>query len=139
MDDETLYAIERACERLVIAASHRSDEHDHRLADLFAIDGVLDVAGTRHEGREQIRSAVAARDRGVLTHHIISNILVDVLSQERARSLAYVTAYVAPRGEGGPASVSAAAVLGHYHDEFVLTPEGWRIAHRRLEVVMRGS
>lgn len=104
--------------------SYAFDEGDgEAVARLFTVDGKFDRAGTDPVvGRESLAAFVnAAAGRGM--RHIVSNILVEP-TDSGARGQAYVLVLLV----GG----SEPAAFGRYDDEFVHTPEGWRIRVRRF-------
>lgn len=104
--------------------SHAFDDGDgEAVARLFTVDGVFARAGTDPvEGRESIAAlVVAAAGRGM--RHIVSNILVEPTGSG-ARGQAYVLVLIV--------GASEPAAFGRYDDEFVHTPEGWRIRLRRF-------
>ena len=70
---------------------------------------------------------------------MMSTIRITPLSNDRAIGISYVTVYAAPGAEGQIQSVAGPTILGNYVDEFERTPEGWRIASRRLDVAFRSD
>lgn len=104
--------------------SHAFDEGDgEAVAQLFTVDG--EFARTDADpvvGRESLAAFVkAAAGRGM--RHVVSNILVEP-TNSGARGQAYVLVLLV----GG----NQPAAFGRYDDEFVHTPEGWRIRVRRF-------
>ena len=76
----------------------------------------------------RIRSALAPLSS---TQHLIGNVLV-TLAGDEADSVCYLQAqHVRPGTDGGDTHI----IAGRYLDHFVRTPDGWRIAQRRLEAV----
>jgi ketosteroid isomerase-like protein len=133
-------AAERACERLTYRYCEAVDfGHASRLADVFAADGVFDAGGLHLVGREQIRRVFAERElvRELRTLHVCSNLDVTVLDDVTAAGVVYLTLY-RRRGSADwsvPVPTTLPAVIGSYHDRYVRTTDGWRIASRRQEVV----
>ena len=78
----------------------------------------------------RIRSALAPLSS---TQHLIGNVLVTLtLAGAEADSVCYLQAqHVRPGTDGGDTFV----IAGRYLDRFVRTPDGWRIAQRRLETI----
>lgn len=82
------------------------------------------------------RAAIVARVQRALlpldaTQHTVTNHMVEVAG-DHATCTSYLHAqHVRAAAEGG----SLYVVAGRYHDRLVRTAEGWRIAHRRLEIV----
>ena len=137
VDEAARDAIERACTRLVLASIRAFDDRDFlAYADLFTPDGVFIRANQPQEplsGRAAILSALASRPPGRITRHLCTNIEVEVIDVSRARGRCYLLLYAADmaaqetelgRQSEGPQRI------GEYHDEFVQTGGGWRIARR---------
>jgi ketosteroid isomerase-like protein len=103
------------------------DELMHRV---YLADAVDDRRrGEPLRGHEQIKGYFAnAFEHVAATAHLISNADVDV-DGDRATSYCRVTAYHWMFG-GDPVRPADFVVLGSYDDEFVRTPDGWRIARR---------
>jgi ketosteroid isomerase-like protein len=60
------------------------------------------------------------------TSHHLSNVQITLEDEDHARGVSYVMAWhERPDGTTG-------ILYGQYHDKFVRTAQGWRIAHRRL-------
>ena len=68
-----------------------------------------------------------------------TNVLVDVTSPSQAVGLCYFTLYRADGVDGAVAPMTGPAMVGEYRDRFVLTDEGWRIAHRTASVGFAAS
>lgn len=131
MDALARLEAERACTRLIALYGRLSDDGSG-VAELFAENGVLHVY-QRLEGRAAIREAGAARPPAMLTRHITTDVLVDVLDEGHARATSYVTAYVLP---AGGSDLGLPAVVGEYEDEFERTDEGWKFASRAFTPVL---
>jgi hypothetical protein len=137
MEESRRMAIERACERLIIAYTHFVDSGEaERVVDLFAPDGVCELPTGRASGHEELRAFFRARaqNRGLVTRHICTNAAIDVVDEHSANGRVYLTLYryqhedSSPRG---PAPLHGPVFVGEYQDRFVLLEGGWRIAHRR--------
>jgi len=138
MDDAFRLAAERACERLVIAYTHLIDFGEAaQVADLFTEDGVWESDKQRVSGRDQIKAGFVARQNNTrrTSRHVCTNIAIEVVSETEATGITYLTLY---RHDGDHvkrgAPLNGPMLLGEYYDRFVLTREGWRIAHRRVKV-----
>ena len=59
--------------------------HYDELAGLFAPDGIWVRQGAQLRGRDAIVAALAQRPAGLVTRHLISNVWVEVESEEAAR------------------------------------------------------
>jgi SnoaL-like protein len=133
--------IERTCERLSVAYARHVDfgEYEAYLA-LFAEDARLDLGGDVMEGREAIRRFLAQRPRNLRSRHVFTNLMVEVIDADHARGITYLTLYrhVGDESLGaGPIDFPGPAGIGHYEDEYVRTPAGWRFASRKLHLAFR--
>lgn len=131
---ETREADRRAIDDVLYRYAHALDFREWELMDeVFAPDAVADFLelGGVHEGREAIVSFVAAALTGLdATQHIIATPRV-LLDGDRATATCYLQAQHVFRGAPGGDHF---LVGGHYVDELVRTPEGWRITHRTLHM-----
>jgi SnoaL-like domain len=140
MNESTIAAIERACARLVHGYARAADFGDGAAAAaLFADDGVLEMpGGKRFAGRAAIQQRLAEQPAAQVSRHVISNLLVDALDEDRARGFCYLTLYRGVRGDtGDPLPSAAPFVIGHYEDEYVRSGADWRFASRRLTFTFR--
>lgn len=128
----------RACTALDDAAIRTLMARIAQLADTgdvedyvncFTVDACWDMPGGPCRGHVEIRRGSEARRAagkagpGSATRHAVGTIAVDIVG-DRARATSYFQFFVdtqtAPRLQ----------LVGQYDDEFVRTPQGWRIAHR---------
>lgn len=142
MDAIERLAIERECEKLMVAYARGVDFRDYdNVASLFSDDGVLDV-GNRLEGRAAIQAALSRRPYELRSRHVLTNLFVDVVDRDTARGICYLTLYrhLGPESlERGPVELERPAAVGHYEDRFVRTADGFRIARRTLHLAFRSS
>jgi ketosteroid isomerase-like protein len=131
---------ERACERLVVDYTHLVDFGEAaRIAELFTRDGVWVADGVRMVGQAAIRAGFLAR-QGVArrtSRHVCSNVAITLRGPDEATGLSYLVNYRhdSPAGSAErPAPAGHPKYVGEYHDRFVRTQDGWRLAHRRCEV-----
>jgi ketosteroid isomerase-like protein len=131
---------ERACERLMVDYAWYVDTgHAARIADLFTPDGLWEGAdGGRMEGADAIRRAMAGR-QGLTRRtsmHVCTNLRVTLDGPDDATGSCYLlNVRHDDQGEAQlPAPAKVPKLTGIYHDRFVRTPEGWRIAHLRFEL-----
>lgn len=132
---------EKACRDLVLAAARAVDAQDYRaLAALFAPDGELvRPGGEPLRGPQAVFDSYAAKDPHRLTQHLVTNHEVQVTSATTARSCCRVILWASRRDEAlTPRGRRAdeAQQIGEIDDEFVRTPEGWRIARRSARFTM---
>jgi ketosteroid isomerase-like protein len=127
--------IEETCTRLALDYARRVDFRDYRaFADLFAEDGVLELAGNRMDGRETIYKGIAQRPENRHSAHVCTNITVDVVDSNNAKGTTYLTLFRKDDDGKAPYTTSGPDVIGFYRDDYVKTADGWRIAYRTLDV-----
>jgi hypothetical protein len=132
MDFNTRMAIEHACTRCVVDYTHKVDFGDFDgFANLFAEDGVLSVGPIYLDSRAKIREGMSQRPSELLSRHVTSNIAINVIDEETATGLVYLTLYrtmVSDNDDLTP--VPPVAIVGHYKDKFTKTADGWKFAER---------
>jgi hypothetical protein len=144
MSSATHDAIERACEKLVVAFAACVDAQEfERLRELFAPDAGF-ARPTDPEnvirGVDNIVNAYLSRPRTRITQHLCSNVQIRVHSEEQASGTCRVLLFMAdandPDVPGKGRKAAASQLVGLFDDEFVLTPQGWRFAERRGRLLM---
>jgi SnoaL-like domain len=135
--------IEHQCTKLVVQAMRCFDARDYvAFARLFAVDGQFVRATDRCApltGREAIAAALERRPASRFTRHLCTNIEVDVQDADHAQSVCYLLLYSATLTDPNSHKVlraDARQAVGEYHDRFVRTAEGWRIARREGTVLL---
>ena len=140
-----------ACTDLVLDYALYRDQIDvERFVALFAPQGRLSVQGKTYVGLEAIRARMSLLQNAKAapkTRHLMSTIRINQVSENRATGISYVTVYAgaAPsqtkedEDSGELETVNGFAIIGNYIDEFERTPQGWRIASRRLEGAFRDA
>ena len=134
-------AAERECERLTYRYCEAVDlGHASRLADVFA-------RGRRLRGRRTAPGRPGARSGGSSPNVSGSASCAPATSartctstsstRPTATGVVYLTLYRRRGSEDWsvPVPHTAPAVVGSYHDRYVLTSDGWRIASRHQQVV----
>jgi hypothetical protein len=109
---------------------------------LFTADAeLLRPGGATITGRDAIRASYASRAPTRITRHVVANVVVDVDSPQEARALSYVVLWSGSSEDGEQAQGRTARCrqVGEFHDRFVLTPAGWRIARREARFVLRAD
>ena len=139
MDASERLLIERECERLVTAYCHYVDHGEAaKIADLFAKDGVWKSPQVSMDGRDEILRGFGQRqaNAGRMSRHVCNNVLIDVIDADHAEGVCYLTLYRHDGEAGRRVSPLAGQpeLVGEYRDRFVRTPDGWRFAHRQIEV-----
>ena len=131
-----------ACQSLSIAYARAVDFRDYdAFAELFAEDGVLDT-GRPLNGKDAIAKSIKQRSDELRSRHVLTNIFIDVIDEDNARGISYLTLYrhVGKASlEVGPAPFDGPAAVGHYEDRFVRTDLGWRFARRKLQFAFKND
>lgn len=127
--------IARECTDLVIALTHLSDHgQNEESVDLFTPDGTWIRGGKPYTGRAEMAQSFRGAATQVI-RHLTSNILVTVKDDTTAEGVTYYLAFHHDPGTAQPKlplPLDPPFSLGEWHDKFVKTPEGWRIAHREV-------
>jgi len=129
--------VEQACRRLSLEFARLNDAGRYEeLAALFTPEGVLSrplAPDVDLRGRDAILQDIRRKPPGAMSHHVCSNVLVDVLSNEEAVGSTYFTVYLQLGGATPhePFQFEGTVYVGTYVDRFRRTAEGWRIAERR--------
>lgn len=131
MDNDKRLAIEAACTRLVHEFAKFNDGWDHEsLAALFTEDCVfarpLDPTHPYH-GRAAVHAIFRDR-KSRLTRHVMSNVLIEVLSKHEAKGSCYVTMISSANPEAP--QEGEGIFFGSFDDEFVKTEDGWKFKSR---------
>lgn len=143
--DETIsgtMAIELACAKLVNQFAVYSDLGRYEeLAALFTEDGRYarpTEPANFVEGRSNLLASLKARPKDRLTRHLVTNVLIEVTSPTTARGFSYVTQYAGTTDK--PAAThgwraNPSQLVGEYADDYVLTPDGWKIRQRSGKLI----
>ena len=135
--------IERACERIVHAYSRALDLGDmSAAADFFAENGSMARPMAPEvviQGRESIRAALMTRPKSLLTKHLATNVMVDVVSGDEARGLSYLTmiSTTPPVGAAAPYISAGPVYFGEFRDRFVREGGEWKFLERRGSIQMK--
>ena len=135
MNQQERREVERACIDLVHRLAQYSD-HDERerSADLFTADGTWIRLGVPYTGRDAILSSFKGPPEQIL-RHFVTNTVVDIVDDDHAQAVSYYLLYrYVPdsRAPQSPLPLGMPFSLGEWHDKFVKTADGWRIAHREV-------
>jgi ketosteroid isomerase-like protein len=138
MDDLQRLLIERACGRLVAQYCHVIDHGEAaRVAELFTEDGVWASPENTMTGRAAILKGFTNRqnNKGRMSRHVCNNLLLDVIDENTASGVVYLTLYRHDAEEGRRTSpAQPPAVVGEYRDRFRNTADGWRFERREIVV-----
>jgi ketosteroid isomerase-like protein len=129
--------VEAACYALAVEYAEIIDSRDWpRLAEIFAEDATFLRPTAPKEpihGADKIVAMFQARPRGRLTQHLISNFRVRMETMDTAvgtcRVLFFSSDESEPETPEGRKAASKQSI-GVYHDRYVRTKNGWRIAER---------
>jgi hypothetical protein len=126
--------IEQDCRDLVAAVAQLGDRRDAAgAAALFAEDATWVRGGRPYQGRAGVFESYARLPATQVTRHMSANCVVTVRDGDHADAVTYYVAYHHDPGVDEPAfplPFDPPFSLGEWHDQFVRTPEGWRIARR---------
>lgn len=140
MNERDRLAIEQACARLATAFHVHIDAFEHdAVMGLFAPDAVWvhPMAGTLR-GHADFRAYLDSKSTKPTAMHVTTNILIEVVDENRAKGRVYYTFYY--DGEGrDPAPLTGPMAVGQYRDEYVRTADGWRFSYREPRNVFMGG
>lgn len=136
MDALALLQVENACKDVVLAAADAVDQQQYEaFVALFAEDATLTrPGGAALQGHADILAAYRSKDSQRLTHHLICNHRVTVLSPTLAESQCKVLLYATDkRREATPQGREAdpGHQIGTIMDRLTLTDKGWKIQNRQ--------
>jgi hypothetical protein len=117
--------------RLVTRYAVLNDDGDFAgLAAMYLPGGRLmrPSGGDPVVGPDAIRASYEARPPRT-SRHLVTNIVVELVSDQEATCRSALLLYTAAPGEE-PAPAAAPALLGGFRDRLMRTPEGWRFAER---------
>jgi uncharacterized protein (TIGR02246 family) len=133
---------ERACERLVYDYARAVDSGQAaKIADLFTEDGVWTGAnGHSMNGRAELLASFSGRQALTrrLSRHVMTNVAVDIESEDRATGIAYLINYRHDSESDvaePPGPARNPKFVGDYHLEFQRVDGVWRIATLRFDLV----
>jgi hypothetical protein len=140
MDPDQQRAAEAECLRLTTAFAVYLDNRQYgEVADLFTPDALYNPRGTPYRGRQEILGYLNGRPATRRSRHVIANQLVRIIDARTAEGTCALLYFVydGPAAEGVPAPLDGIELVGDYHDRFVRTGAGWRIARRIGTVVFQ--
>ncbi len=135
MTDEERQSIEWACARLINLYTLLNDAADwDGVANLYDVDGRMARPSAPAKpivGRDTILATFKSRPPRA-ARHVVSNIVVDVVSPTEATAMSVLVLYQGEANpEGGlPIRDPKGPLVGYYKDRLVKTGEGWRFAER---------
>lgn len=138
MDGLEELRIERACARLPLLFAKYADNGDHAaLADLFTQDcEFARPFQPDHPFYGRARVQAIFRDRPpILVRHLVSNVLVEVVSATEARGSNYL-AMLSSHASTEPPQAAGGLYVGGFDDHYVLDSGQWRFKSRYGRVVL---
>jgi len=141
MKDEKRHRIEVECGKLPLLFAKYADGGDYEaIAELFAEDCVYArpfQPQVEHRGRDTVRAMF--RDRPpILVRHVVSNVLVEVLSDKEARGTNYVT-MLSNHASTEPPQEAGGIYVGEFVDHYVKTKHGWKFQSRHGIIALTQS
>jgi 3-phenylpropionate/cinnamic acid dioxygenase small subunit len=126
-----LIADQLAIHDVLFRYAHALDDRDPRLLRTCFTEDALCEVGAKLSGIESIIAFAQGMLAGFdVTQHLIANPRCTI-DGDRAESVCDLQAQHVTRGAPGGEHY---VIGGRYDDSLVRTPDGWRIAHRRLRV-----
>lgn len=131
--------IQQACETVSVQYARYLDGKDwEKLPSVFAPDGVWEVLNNTMVGREAIQAYWKSRTADwAPTHgrlHQIANQVIEVIDRDNARGTSNAIVYFFDTAPGANTSL-VPSLIARNVDEYVRTPEGWKLKLRRVERV----
>jgi hypothetical protein len=148
LDDLQRMIIERSCERLAKLYTHRIDNFDYDgVLDLWADDGLWSVNGVWFvksadmRGHAEIRAGLEDRDKTMLCRHLVTNMVVNALSENEADGYCYTLNYrVGGVRDNPPGPLGTPQFLVDYRDVFTRHPSrGWLFKTRHVTSILAAS
>ena len=138
MDDLARLVAENECGKLPLLFAKYADNGDHAaLADLFVEDCEMARPFQPNHpffGRDRVQAIF--RDRPpILVRHIVTNVMVEVLSETKARGTNYL-AMLSSHASTEPPQEAGALYVGGFEDEYVKTGGAWKFKRRHGMVAL---
>ncbi len=132
MKDKKRLRIEAECGKLPLLFAKYADNGDHAaLADLFTENCTFArpfQPDYPFHGRERVQAIF--RDRPpILVRHIVTNVLVEVISETEARGTNYL-AMLSSHASTEPPQEAGGLYVGGFEDHYVLSEGRWRFMSR---------
>lgn len=134
MDEDRRRAIEWDCTRTLTGFINALDAGDYEtMAGLMAENGVWMRPGGNAIGPAGLLEAMRDRPRDLIVRHVISNILIEVIDEDHATGITYLTVYRhhGPPPEKGYARLAGAQMVGVSYNRLVREFGGWKISEKR--------
>jgi hypothetical protein len=135
--------VESACQRLVYEYLRALDGNDWEgLANCFTERGLLARPIQPEqllEGREAIRASMSARPRGLMTRHLATNVMIDVVSANSATGVTTLAMIGCTPAENAkpPFESGGPLYFGEFRDRFVREAGRWQFLERRGSIAVK--
>ena len=133
--------IERECARLVLLFTELVDSGRYEeLRNVFAPDGVF-YRPAEPDKPFTVEDVIASYRMRLSPHvamHMVTNVFITPESETTAAGSARILFFAAPSdapAEPGKGRKATMQLVGRFIDRFVRTPQGWRFAQRRGEML----
>jgi len=138
MKDKKRLRIEAECAKLPLLFAKYADNGDHEaLAALFTEDCTFArpfQPDFPFFGRDKVQAVF--RDRPpILVRHIVTNVLVEVISKNEARGTNYL-AMLSSHASTVPPQEAGGLYVGGFEDHYVKTGDGWKFMSRYGQVAL---
>lgn len=134
MTEAEKIAIEWQCEKLCKQFANYSDENNFNgICQLFTPDGSYfrpSVPDREIKGRETLHAEFLKRPP-LIIRHLVLNCVITVESPRTARGFSYIIYLSAPLTDEPIPLLAGPMHIGEFHDDFVLTDEGWQFKQRK--------
>lgn len=133
-EDQAELLTELALKRLSDRYAQAVDAGDgEQFASLFTPDGVVEAPRGRFAGNEALRGVPPMmRERYLKTFHAVFSPVYDVTGDTASGQLCCLARHYLRDLTG---QYLCYEMTVRYHDAYVRTPDGWRIASRKLELL----
>jgi len=138
MKDKKRLRIEAECAKLPLLFARYADNGDHEaLAALFTEDCTFArpfQPDLPFFGRDKVQAIF--RDRPpILVRHVVTNVLVEVISENEARGTNYL-AMLSSHASTVPPQEAGGLYVGGFEDHYVKTGDGWKFMSRYGQVAL---
>lgn len=129
---------EHACERLAIASYSLMDQGRYEeTAALFTEDATWVRGGKPVEGRSGILASLNQRPITDISRHLVTNVLVQLVSADEAEATACFVPLRGARREDGSVAMPPITNVGDLSFRFRREADGWRISHLRPTMIFK--
>lgn len=119
-----------ACQQLAIASYSLMDQSKYdETADLFAEDAIWVRGGKPCAGRAAILAALRQRPEGMVSRHLVTNVLVQLEGTDQASATACFVPLRGTRREDGSVAMPVIDSVGDLAITFSRGATGWKITH----------